>query len=53
MGQQLADYLATNPTITNKTLFVVWGGANDLLNATSSAADRDGGYAGSGDCADG
>ena len=38
MGQQLADYLATNPAITNKTLFVVWGGANDLLNATSSAA---------------
>jgi phospholipase/lecithinase/hemolysin len=37
IGQQVTDYLATNPTITNKTLFVVWGGANDLINATSSA----------------
>jgi phospholipase/lecithinase/hemolysin len=37
MGQQVTDYLATNPTITNKTLFIVWGGANDLINATSSA----------------
>lgn len=36
MGQQLSDYLATKPTITNKTLFVVWGGANDLLNATGA-----------------
>ena len=35
MGLQLSTYLATNPTITSKTLFVVWGGANDLLNATS------------------
>lgn len=35
IGQQIADYLATNPKITPKTLFVVWGGANDLLNATS------------------
>jgi lysophospholipase L1-like esterase len=44
----VADYLATNPTITDKTLFVVWGGANDLINATSSAdivaaAQRDAG----------
>ncbi len=38
MGTQLASYLATKPTITSKTLFVVWGGANDILNATSSAA---------------
>jgi phospholipase/lecithinase/hemolysin len=37
MGQQVTDYLATNPTITNKTLFVVWGGANDLIAATSSS----------------
>ena len=37
MGQQITDYLATNPVITNKTLFIVWGGANDLINATSSA----------------
>jgi phospholipase/lecithinase/hemolysin len=36
IGQQITDYLATHPTITDKTLFVVWGGANDLLNATSS-----------------
>jgi phospholipase/lecithinase/hemolysin len=35
IGQQIADYLATHPKITDKTLFVVWGGANDLLNATS------------------
>ena len=38
VGQQIADYLATKPTITNKTLFVVWCGANDLLTATSQAA---------------
>ncbi len=38
MGLQLTTYLATNPKITSKTLFVVWGGANDLLNATSAAA---------------
>ena len=48
VGQQVTDYLATNPTITNKTLFVVWCGANDLINATSSAdivlaAQRDAG----------
>ncbi len=46
MGQQVADYLSTNPTITANTLFVLWGGANDLLNATSAAdvtaaADRE------------
>ena len=35
IGQQITDYLATSPTISNRTLFVVWGGANDLLNATS------------------
>jgi outer membrane lipase/esterase len=37
MGQQVATYLATHPTITSKTLFVVWGGANDLIAATTSA----------------
>jgi phospholipase/lecithinase/hemolysin len=37
IGQQISDYLATNPVITNKTLFVVWGGANDLIAATSQA----------------
>jgi phospholipase/lecithinase/hemolysin len=35
VGQQITDYLATHPKINDKTLFVVWGGANDLLNATS------------------
>ena len=35
IGLQISDYLATNPKITDKTLFVVWGGANDLLNATN------------------
>lgn len=37
MGQQLQDYLSSAPTINSSTLYVVWGGANDLLNATSSA----------------
>jgi phospholipase/lecithinase/hemolysin len=36
IGQQITDYLATKPKIDDKTLFVVWGGANDLLNATSN-----------------
>src|ERR1700722_13503894 len=36
IGQQITDYLATRPVINNRTLFVVWGGANDLLNATSA-----------------
>jgi phospholipase/lecithinase/hemolysin len=40
MRQQLADYLATTPTITNKTLFVLWGGANDLLAATPTTASQ-------------
>jgi len=35
IGLQIKQYLATHPKITNKTLFVVWGGANDILNATS------------------
>jgi len=35
MGRQISNYLATHPKINNKTLFVVWGGANDVLNATS------------------
>jgi len=38
MGRQVTDYLATHPKINSKTLFVVWGGANDVLNATSPAA---------------
>ena len=30
VGQQIDDYLATHPKIDNHTLFVVWGGANNL-----------------------
>jgi len=36
IGQQITDYLATHPKITPRTLFVVWGGPNDLINATST-----------------
>ncbi len=35
IGQQITDYLATSPKIDDKTLFVVWGGAIDVLYATS------------------
>ena len=35
MGQQITDYLATKPKINNSTLFVIWGGANDIIHATS------------------
>lgn len=35
IGQQITDYLATHPRIDDKTLFVVWGGAIDVLYATS------------------
>jgi len=37
MGLQISNYLATNPTINSNTLFVIWGGANDVLNATVGA----------------
>jgi phospholipase/lecithinase/hemolysin len=37
MGLQVSTYLATTPVITSQTLFVLWGGANDLLNATTTA----------------
>jgi phospholipase/lecithinase/hemolysin len=36
IGQQITDYLATSPEITNKTLFAVWGGSNDVLAANSA-----------------
>ena len=36
IGQQISDYLATKPRINEKTLFIVWGGAIDILNATSN-----------------
>ncbi|HEY1903020.1 MAG TPA: SGNH/GDSL hydrolase family protein [Terracidiphilus sp.] len=35
VGQQITEYLATHPKIDDKTLFVVWGGAIDVLYATS------------------
>lgn len=35
IGQQITDYLATHPHIDKHTLFVVWGGANDVLGARS------------------
>src|ERR1700679_4168831 len=35
IGLQVTDYLATHPKIDDKTLFVVSGGANDVINATS------------------
>jgi outer membrane lipase/esterase len=35
IGQQITDYLATCPVISDKTLFVVWGGAIDVLYATA------------------
>jgi phospholipase/lecithinase/hemolysin len=37
VGLQISDYLATHPKIDDKTLFVVWGGAIDVLYATSPA----------------
>jgi phospholipase/lecithinase/hemolysin len=36
IGQQITDYLGTKPKVNAKTLYVIWGGANDLLNATSN-----------------
>lgn len=36
IGQQVTDYLATSPGINNKTLFAIWGGANDIIAATSA-----------------
>ncbi len=39
MGQQVTTYLATNPTPNASTLYVLWGGSNDLLNAASAGQD--------------
>lgn len=36
IGKQIDTYLAKHPKINDKTLFVVWGGAIDVLYATSS-----------------
>src|ERR1700678_4459883 len=33
IGLQITNYLATHPKIDDKTLFVVWGGAIDVLYA--------------------
>jgi len=38
MGKQITTYLATHPKINKSTLFVIWGGANDLIHATSPDA---------------
>jgi phospholipase/lecithinase/hemolysin len=35
IGEQITTYLKTHPKIDDKTLFVIWGGANDVLDATS------------------
>ena len=37
LGQQVTDYLTAHPTVPANTLVVVWGGANDVINATSTA----------------
>ena len=39
MGQQVTTYLASNPAPNAQTLYVLWGGANDLLNAAGSGQD--------------
>ena len=35
VGEQISTYLETHPRIDDQTLFVIWGGANDVLEATS------------------
>jgi phospholipase/lecithinase/hemolysin len=37
IGQQITDYLATNPQINDSTLFIVWGGANDFIHTTPTS----------------
>ncbi len=39
MGQQVSTYLGTNPTPNATTLYVLWGGANDVLSAASTGQD--------------
>ena len=36
IGQQITNYLSTHPKNNSQTLFVVWGGAEDVLEATSA-----------------
>lgn len=35
VGQQVTDYLSTHPRINSQTLFVLWSGAIDVLNASN------------------
>jgi phospholipase/lecithinase/hemolysin len=44
VAQQIDDYLATHPHIDNHTLFVVWAGANDVLEAGSAGDVIDGAW---------
>lgn len=44
VGQQIDDYLATHPAIDNHTLFIVWAGANDVLEAGSAGDVVDGAW---------
>lgn len=37
VGQQIDDYLTTHPKIDDHTLFVVWGGANNLTEAVGES----------------
>ena len=39
MGLQVSDYLATNPTPNAGTLYVLWGGSNDVLQAAETGQD--------------
>jgi len=44
IGKQITTYLRTHPKIDDKTLFVIWGGANDVLDATSEDDVIDAGF---------
>ncbi len=37
VGQQVTDYLSAHPAVPADTLVVIWGGANDVINATAAA----------------
>ena len=39
MGQQVTAYLATNPAPNAGTLYVLWGGSNDVLDAAEAGND--------------
>lgn len=38
MGTQVTGFLTTHPTVSSNSLYVVWGGANDLYNAADPVA---------------